>query len=85
MRVVPNPLRREFVAEPPSFLAPDGRGGNMVLRTIGILVKPFKWTSKIFPDTVRDCAVYVPSQYDGKTPACVMVFQDGNGYASETS
>jgi len=28
----------------PSFLAPDGRGGNMVLRTIGILVKPFKWT-----------------------------------------
>jgi len=48
-------------------------------------VKPFKWTSKIFPDTVRDCAVYVPAQYDGKTPACVMVFQDGLGYANEKS
>ena len=22
----------------------------------------------------------VPAQYDGKTPACVMVFQDGEGY-----
>jgi enterochelin esterase-like enzyme len=47
------------------------------------LVKPFKWTSKVFPDTVRDCAVYVPAQYDGQTPACVMVFQDGLGYAKE--
>ena len=46
-------------------------------------VKPFKWTSKIFADTERDCSVYVPSQYDGKTPACVMVFQDGLGYAKE--
>src|SRR5262249_32164762 len=24
--------------------------------------------------------VYVPAQYDGNTPACVMVFQDGAGY-----
>lgn len=46
-------------------------------------VKPFKWTSKIFPDTVRNCALYIPKQYDGKSPACVMVFQDGLGYASE--
>jgi enterochelin esterase family protein len=29
---------------------------------------------------VRDCWTYVPKQYDGKTPACVMVFQDGGGY-----
>src|SRR5947207_3334799 len=35
------------------------------------------WTSKIFPGTVRDYWVYVPAQYDPKTPACVMVFQDG--------
>jgi enterochelin esterase-like enzyme len=42
-------------------------------------VKPFKWTSKVFPGTVRDCAVYVPAQYDGTTPACVMIFQDGVG------
>jgi gluconolactonase len=33
--------------------------------------------SKIFPGTVRDYSVYVPKQYDGKTPACVHVNQDG--------
>ena len=38
------------------------------------------WKSKVFPGTVRDYWVYVPAQYDGKTPACVMVFQDGGGY-----
>jgi enterochelin esterase-like enzyme len=39
-----------------------------------------RWKSKIFPGTVRDCWIYVPKQYDGKTPASVMVFQDGGGY-----
>jgi enterochelin esterase family protein len=39
-----------------------------------------KWTSKVFPGTERDYWVYVPAQYDGKTPACVMVFQDGGNY-----
>ena len=38
------------------------------------------WASQIFPETVRDCWVYVPAQYDPKVPACVMVFQDGEGY-----
>lgn len=41
------------------------------------------WTSQVFPGTERDYWVYVPSQYDGKTPACVMVFQDGGGYQDE--
>ena len=36
-----------------------------------------KWTSKIFPDTVRDYWVYVPKQYHGDKPAALMVFQDG--------
>ena len=40
------------------------------------------WTSKIFPGTVRDYWVYVPAQYDGKKPACVMVFQDGGSYVN---
>ena len=44
-------------------------------------VTKHKWKSKIFPGTERDYWVYVPAQYDGKTPACVMVFQDGGGYA----
>ncbi len=33
--------------------------------------------SKVFPGTVRDCSIYVPQQYDPKTPACVYVNQDG--------
>lgn len=37
------------------------------------------WHSKIFPDTTRDFWVYVPAQYDGRKPAAVMVFQDGEG------
>jgi enterochelin esterase family protein len=47
-------------------------------------VTQFKWNkSKVFEGTERDCWLYVPAQYDGKTPACVMVFQDGGGYANE--
>jgi enterochelin esterase family protein len=38
------------------------------------------WKSSIFPGTVRDYYVYVPEQYDGQQPACVMVFQDGFTY-----
>ena len=40
--------------------------------------------SKVFPGTERDYWVYVPAQYDAAKPACVMVFQDGQGYVSET-
>ena len=38
----------------------------------------FVWDqSKIFPGTIRKCAVYIPSQYDASKPAALMVFQDG--------
>jgi len=36
--------------------------------------------SKTFPGYGREWALYVPSQYDGKKEACLMVFQDGMGY-----
>jgi len=39
-------------------------------------------TSKTFPGMERKWAIYIPAQYDGKTPASLMVFQDGMGYAS---
>ncbi len=39
-----------------------------------------KLASKVFDGTTRDWWVYIPSQYDGQTPAAVMVFQDGGGY-----
>jgi enterochelin esterase family protein len=43
-----------------------------------------KWTdSKVFPNTERDWWVYVPAQYDGQTPAALMVFQDGSGPVNE--
>ncbi len=41
-------------------------------------------TSHVFPGTTRDYSVYVPSQYDASKPACVMIFQDGTGFANET-
>ena len=60
-------------------LGPDSMAQEDVPR--GKVMK-YSWTSKIFPGTVRDYWVYVPSQYDASTPACVMVFQDGGGYVS---
>ena len=44
-------------------------------------VTKHQWTSKIFPGTVRDYWVYVPQQYKAEEPACLMIFQDGGGYA----
>ena len=47
-------------------------------------VTHYNWTSKIFPCTTRDYWVYVPAQYTPEKPACVMVFQDGEGFIKET-
>jgi enterochelin esterase family protein len=44
-------------------------------------VTKYEWNnSKIYPGTQRSYSVYVPAQYDGKTPACVYVSQDGIQY-----
>lgn len=65
----------DYTHGPDSAPNPDARKGK---------VTPFRWkTSKVFEGTERDCWVYVPAQYDGKTPACVMVFQDGGGYIGD--
>ena len=42
------------------------------------------WESKVFEGTHREYYVYVPKQYDGIQPACLMVFQDGHAYVNET-
>jgi enterochelin esterase-like enzyme len=43
-----------------------------------------RWESKqVYPGTARDYWIYVPAQYDGKAPACVMVFQDGGSYVDK--
>lgn len=36
--------------------------------------------SKIYDGMKSDYRIYVPAQYDPKTPAALMVFQDGEGY-----
>ena len=41
------------------------------------------WHSDVFEGTVREYWVYVPAQYEGSRPACVMVFQDGHTYVDE--
>lgn len=47
-------------------------------------VTQHKWTtSKVYSGTERDWWLFVPKQYDGSRPACVMVFQDGKWYADE--
>ena len=43
----------------------------------------FQHVSEVFPNARRYYWVYVPQQYDGTTPAAVMVFQDGHAYLSE--
>lgn len=61
-------------------LGPDSQRQDGVPR--GKVTK-HTWTSDIFEGTVRDYWVYVPAQYDGSKPACVMVFQDGHTYVDE--
>ena len=46
-------------------------------------VTKHEWNSSIFPDTQREYFLYVPAQYDGVQPACLMVFQDGHAYVDE--
>ena len=48
-------------------------------------VEKFEFSeSKVYPDTTRDCWIYIPAQYDPAKPAALMVFQDGGGYVGET-
>jgi len=39
--------------------------------------------SEIYPGSTRDYWVYVPAQYVESKPACVMIFQDGEGFMQE--
>jgi enterochelin esterase-like enzyme len=61
----------DYKLGPDSMEHPDVPKGKIIKHS---------WASQVFPDTTRDYWVYVPAQYDSKTPACVMVFQDGEGY-----
>jgi enterochelin esterase family protein len=46
----------------------------------GKIIGPLTLPSNVYPNTTRNYWVYVPAQYDAKTPACLMVFQDGHAF-----
>ena len=46
----------------------------------GTLVGPLLLASKVYPNTTRSYWIYVPAQYDPKTPASLMVFFDGHAF-----
>ena len=46
----------------------------------GMLSEKIEHTSKIYDGMKSEYWIYVPAQYDPKTPAALMVFQDGGGY-----
>jgi enterochelin esterase family protein len=59
---------------------PDSKEQEGVPRGKVIAMGLFK--SKVFEGTQREWWLYVPAQYDAKSPACVMVFQDGQSYVN---
>jgi enterochelin esterase-like enzyme len=59
-------------------LGPDSKPHHGVPR--GIVTKHQWPVSQVYPGTIHDYWVYVPAEYDGKTPACVFVCQDGIQY-----
>jgi len=62
----------------PYTLGPDSIEQEGVPR--GELTKYHAVSESIYPGVGRDYWVYVPAQYDGSKPACLMVFQDGPLY-----
>jgi enterochelin esterase family protein len=48
----------------------------------GKVVGPLTLSSNVYPNTTRNYWVYVPAQYDKRTPARLMVFQDGHAFVN---
>lgn len=46
----------------------------------GVIRGPFTLPCKIYPGTQHTYWVYIPAQYDPKTPAALMVYQDGQAF-----
>lgn len=77
-----------LVAAIPAFAQDYKLGPESTERAPGVpkgRVEKFSFNaSKVYPETERDCWIYIPAQYDGTKPAALMVFTDGGGYVSET-
>ncbi len=61
-------------------LGPDSQPHEGVPR--GKVIGPLTLASQVFTNTTRNYWVYVPSQYDAKQPAALMIFQDGQAFVS---
>jgi sugar lactone lactonase YvrE/enterochelin esterase-like enzyme len=82
--------RRKFVAAltaaAPLLAQEEYKQGPDSFRQEGVpkgAITAHKWTSKIFPGTVRDYWIYVPVQHNAAAAAPVMIFQDGGGMIRE--
>lgn len=82
--------RRQFLsavaAAAPLVAQEEYKQGPDSFRQEGVpkgTITAHKWTSTIYPGTVRDYWVYVPAQYNAAVAAPVMIFQDGGGMVRE--
>lgn len=66
-------LAQQYALGPDSQPRPDIPHGALTQHSFN--------SSRLYPGTIREYWVYVPAQYDSSKPACLMVFQDGGGYA----
>ena len=62
------------------LLGPDSQPHEGVPK--GNVIGPLTLASQVFTNTTRHYWVYVPAQYDSKTPAGLMVFQDGHAFVN---
>jgi enterochelin esterase family protein len=60
------------------LLGPDSQPHDGVPQ--GKVLGPLTLSSEVFTNTTRHYWVYVPAQYDGTRPACLMIFQDGQAF-----
>jgi enterochelin esterase-like enzyme len=49
----------------------------------GKFIGPLYLPSQVYPDVTHTYFVYVPAQYDAKTPTAVMIFNDGQAMMAE--
>ena len=74
-----------------SIFAADSKDGEYALGgdslpqegvPTGTVIRRTWNASRIYPDAEHEYWVYIPAQYTDAEPACVMAFQDGQGYVS---
>lgn len=74
------PAPKPAAATSPYSYGPDSSPQDVPHGTVS--AKQEIVSSRAYPGVHHEYVVYVPAQYDGKTPAAVMVFNDGLGFAN---